>query len=165
MKTSEKSILGEELTRKVNQGLRESLKVDQRIVDLMTTEEHVATVRDSLALTVENMNNLRRNHAAIDHDVLVAFRALVRDIRNFNDANREEIIPITQEIDDILAGMPFHTQTTHHAVQHDLGAPLLGSSDYHSPHYQTMNHNNNDTHVVGAAAHQDSDCCCSCILM
>jgi hypothetical protein len=104
MKASEKSILGEELTRKVNQGLRESLKVYQKLVDHMTTEEHVAAVKESLDLAVEGINNLRRNHATIDADVLEAFRTLVQDIRNFNSYNNEEIIPITVEVDEILAG-------------------------------------------------------------
>lgn len=168
MKASEKSIIGEDLTRKLNQGLREALEVYQQSVDVMNTEEEVASVNKSLKLAVEGFNNLRRNHAAIDSDVLEAFRTLVQDIRNFNDFNHAVLIPIPREVDDILAEVPFHAQTTPHAVHHDLGEPLLsgGASDYH-PHYQTMTtHNNNDTHVVGAAAHQDSGgCCCSCILM
>ncbi len=159
MKASEKSILGEELTRKVNQGLRESLKVYQKLVDHMTTEEHVAAVKESLDLAVEGINNLRRNHATIDADVLEAFRVLIQDIRNFNAHNGEEVIPIAREINEILAGVPFHTQTIHHSP-HDLGAPLLsgGASGYH-----TMN--NSDTHILGAAAHEDDGCCCGCILM
>ena len=52
MKTSETSILGEELIKEVNQGLREGLKVFQKLVDNMTTEEHVAAVKDSLDLTI-----------------------------------------------------------------------------------------------------------------
>ncbi len=164
MKTSEKSILGDELIRQVNQGLRKRLLSFQQLVDIMTTEEHVAAVKKSLITIVETINGLTRNHATVDADVLEAFKAVVQDIRNFNAHNGEEVIPIAREIDEILAGSPI-TQTTHHATHHDLGTPLLdsGASDYHPPHYQTMN--NNHTHVVGASAHQDSDCCCSCILM
>ena len=102
MKTSETSILGEELIKNVNQGLRESLKVDQRIVNLMKTEEHVAAVKDSLILTVENINNLRRNHATIDTDVLEAFGTLVKDIENFNKLNKAELIPIPKEVNEIF---------------------------------------------------------------
>jgi len=165
MKTSEKSILGAELIRQVNQGLRKGLQTLQQLVDKMTTEEHVSAVKETLVTTVENINGLTRNHATVDADVLEAFKAVVQDIRNFNAHNGEEVIPIAREIDEILAGSPI-TQTTHHANHHDLGTPLLdsGASDYHPPHYQTMM-NNNHTHVVGASAHQDSDCCCSCILM
>jgi hypothetical protein len=161
-------MLGEDLIRQINQALREGIQSSQRLVNVMKSQEEVDSIKEGLSATVINMNGLRRNHAAIDADVLEAFRTLVQDIRNFNDFNHAVLIPITQEVDDILAGVPFHAQTTHHDTHHDLGAPLLsgGASDYHHPHYQTMTTHNNDTHVVGAAAHQDSGgCCCSCVLM
>jgi len=103
MKTSETSILGEELIKEVNQGLREGLKVFQKLVDNMTTEEHVAAVKDSLDLTIEGINNLRRNHATVDTDVLESFGMLIKDIKNFNKLNKADLIPIPKEVNEILS--------------------------------------------------------------
>ncbi len=103
MKASETSILGEELIKDVNQGLREGLKVYQKLVDTMNTEEHVAAVKESLDLAVEGINNLRRNHATVDADVLEAFGVLVKDIKNFNKLNKADLIPIPKEVDEILS--------------------------------------------------------------
>jgi hypothetical protein len=103
MKTSETSILGEELIKEVNQGLREGLKVFQKLVDNMTTEEHVAAVKDSLDLTIEGINNLRHNHATVDTDVLESFGMLIKDIKNFNKLNKADLIPIPKEVNEILS--------------------------------------------------------------
>jgi len=70
----------------------------------MKSQEEVDSIKEGLSATIKNMNGLRRNHATIDADVLEAFRTLVQDIRNFNSYNNEEIIPITVEVDEILAG-------------------------------------------------------------
>lgn len=158
-------MLGADIIKQINQALRESILSCQKVVDKMERQEEIDSVNKVLSITIENINTLRQHQATIDADVLEAFRTLVQDIRNFNTHNHEEIIPITTEVNDILDGVPI--QTTHHATHHGLGTPLLegGASDYHPPHYQTMNHNNNDTHVVGAAAQESNDCCCGCILM
>ncbi len=103
MKASEKSILGEELIKEVNQGLREGLEVLQKLVDITHTKEHVAAVKESLDTTIENINNLRRNHAAVDADVLEAFGTLVKDIKKFNKLNKADLIPISKEVDEILS--------------------------------------------------------------
>jgi hypothetical protein len=103
MKVPKTSILGEELIKDINQELRESLKVYQQSVDIMDSNEEVAAVRKSLNLTIENINNLRRNHAAVDADVLEAFGTLVKDIKKFNKRNKADLIPIPEEADKILS--------------------------------------------------------------
>ena len=103
MKTAETSILDEELIKEVNQGLRKGLQSFQQLVDKMTTEEHVTAVKETLVTIVENINSLRSNHATVDADILEAFGASVKDIKNFNKLNKADLIPIPKEVNEILS--------------------------------------------------------------
>lgn len=161
MKVSEKSILGDELIRQVNQGLRESLKVDQKLVDLMTTEEHVTAVKESLDTLVEGINNLRRNHATVDPDVMEAFRTLVQDIRSFNEHNGTEVIPMSREVDDILAGAPFATTGSGYHNTNSTNHVSYGEDNHGHGHYHAMG----EHHPLVGVTHENNGCCGGCVMM
>ena len=150
-------MLGAQIIRQINQSVREIIQSSQRLVDIMQSQEGVDSVKEGLGSIIENINNLRLHNAAVDGDVLEAFRTLVRDIRSFNEHNGSEIIPISIEVDNILAGIPHAaTGNGHHAANNTTH----GEDNHGHGHYHAMGE---DHPLVGA--HQDSGCCSSCIVM
>jgi hypothetical protein len=116
-------MLDEELTKEINQALRESIKSSQKLVNRMQSQEEIDSIKEGLSAAIKNINGLKKNNATIDADVLEAFGTLAKSIKKFNEFNGAELIPISKEVDNILFnGTNISTSSTNDKIKSKVAA-------------------------------------------